>query len=93
MTGFSHDELIGSGLPHLYWPPEEYEQIDKAYQKLGKDEVGNLELVFMKKNGVRFPVIVSPSAITDNFRNIISYSATVKDITSLLSETLKNESA
>jgi PAS domain S-box-containing protein len=34
----------------------------------------------MRKNGERFPVIVSPSSLKDNQGNVISYFATLKDI-------------
>ena len=81
MTGFSSDELIGAGTPHPYWPPEAYHEIENAFQKTKNGELADLELPFMKKNGQRFPVIVSPAHITDEKGNVISYFATVKDIT------------
>ncbi|NOT05403.1 MAG: PAS domain S-box protein [Anaerolineales bacterium] len=81
MTGFSRDELIGSGTPHPYWPAEEYEHIQAAFQKTLAGEAGNFELTFKRRNGELFPVIVSPFAVKDNQGNTISYSATVKDIT------------
>ncbi|MCX5975159.1 MAG: PAS domain S-box protein, partial [Coprothermobacterota bacterium] len=56
MTGFSREELIGVGLPHPYWPPEAYEEIDKGFQKTLSGEFGDVDLVFMRKNGERFPV-------------------------------------
>ena len=81
MTGFSREELIGVGLPHPYWPPEAYEEIEKAFQKTLRGEFGDCELTFMRKNGERFPVSVSPSWVNDKRGNVISYFATVKDIT------------
>jgi PAS domain S-box-containing protein len=81
MTGFSREELIGAGTPHPYWPPEEYEHIQAAFQMTLKSETNNFELKFMRKNGERFPVIVSPSTVKDRKGDIISYTATVKDIT------------
>jgi len=80
MTGFSRAELIATGPPHLYWPEEEYENIKKAFQKTLRGEFEDFELVFKRKNGERFPVIVSPSQVTDKEENVISYFATVKDI-------------
>jgi PAS domain S-box-containing protein len=80
ITGFSREELIGTGAPHPYWPPEEYERIEAAFQKTMASDSTNFELVFMRKNGERFPAIVSPFAIKDKLGNTISYSATVKDI-------------
>jgi len=81
MTGFSSDELIGAGPPHPYWAPEAYEDIERAFQKTLGAELPQFELIFMRKNGERFPVIVSPSVIKDDQGNIISFFATVKDIT------------
>ena len=81
MTGFSREELIGVGLPHPYWPPEAYEEIEKSFQKTLRGEFSDIELTFMRKNGERFPVIVSPSWVKDKQGNVISYFATIKDIT------------
>jgi PAS domain S-box-containing protein len=81
MTGFSREELIGVGPPHLYWPPEAYEEIEKGFQKTLRGEFSDVELTFMRKNGERFPVIVSPSWVKDKQGNVTNYFATVKDIT------------
>jgi PAS domain S-box-containing protein len=81
MTGFSREELIGVGLPHPYWPPEAYEEIRKGFQETLRGEFNDVELTFMRKNGERFPVIVSPSWVQDKQGNVVSYFATVKDIT------------
>ena len=81
MTGFSRKELIGVGPPHPYWPPEAYEEIETAFQKTLWGEFGDVELTFMRKNGERFPVIVSPSWVKDKQGDVTSYFATVKDIT------------
>jgi PAS domain S-box-containing protein len=81
MTGFSREELIGVGPPHPYWPPEAHKEIEMAFQKTLRDEFDDVELTFMRKNGERFPVIVSPSSLKDNQGNVISYFGTVKDIT------------
>jgi len=81
MTGFTMEELLGTGPPHPYWPEEEYEKIQAAFQKTLKGEFGDFELVFKRKNGERFPVIVSPSWLKDDDGNVISYFATIKNIT------------
>jgi len=80
MTGFSKAELLGLNPPFPYWPPEEYENIHAAFQKTLQNEANDFELIFMQKSGRRFPVIVSPSIVKDSKGNIISYTATVKDI-------------
>lgn len=81
MTGFSHDELLGLSAPFPYWPPEEYENIQAAFQKTLKGEASNFELTFMRKSGELFPVIVSPAAVKDREGEIVCYTASVKDIT------------
>jgi len=81
MTGFSREELIGVGPPHPYWPPEGSEEIETAFQKTLRGDFVDVELTFMRKNGERFPVIVSPSCIRDRDGNVVSYFATVKDMT------------
>ena len=80
MTGFSKEELIGTKAPHPYWPPEELENIEKALNETFKGNFRELDLVFMRKNGERFPVKVNPSQILDEMGNIISFFATVKDV-------------
>ena len=81
MTGFQREELIDTGPPHLYWPPEEYGNIQQAFQKTMSGFQGNLELTFMRKSGDRFPVIICPSSITDQDGEILCYFATIKEIT------------
>jgi PAS domain S-box-containing protein len=81
MTGWSRGELIGVEPPHPYWPPEAREDIERAFQKTLRGKFSNFELTFMRKNSERFPVIVSPSWIKDKQGNVISYFATIKDIT------------
>ncbi len=81
MTGFSREELIGVGPPHPYWPPDHYDQIEEKFSETLQGSSGTFELEFRHKNGDQFPVIVSPSNIKDKEGNIISYLATIKDIT------------
>jgi len=81
MTGFSKEDLIGVGPPHPYWPEEEYENIQKAFVKTSQGDFQSFELVFKKKNGERFPVLVNPSQIKDEKGNVISSFASIVDIT------------
>jgi PAS domain S-box-containing protein len=81
MTGFSRDELIDKQPPYPYWPEEEYDSIQEAFQRTLRHEFDDYELVFKKKNGERFPVIVSPYFIKNANGGIGYYVATVKDIT------------
>ncbi|MBO6795094.1 MAG: PAS domain S-box protein [Balneolaceae bacterium] len=83
MLGFEEHELIGSGVPHKYWPKEHLEDIQKAFGKVISGEKSEFQLKFKRKNGEIFPVIVSPSKVLNDEGEVISYIATVKDITEL----------
>ena len=81
MTGFTKEEIIGTKPPFLYWPEEEIENISEALSNTMKGKWNEFELIFKKKSGERFPVIVSPSQLKDDKGNVINNFATVKDIT------------
>lgn len=80
MTGYSAEELIGFGPEHFYWPPEEHEKIREAFYRTLLGEFSVAELIFMRKDGERFPVLVNPFAVKDLRGTIIGFAATVKDI-------------
>ncbi|HET8708172.1 MAG TPA: EAL domain-containing protein [Pseudomonadales bacterium] len=96
MTGFSRDELVGLNAPFPYWPPEEYGSIQSVFEKSLSGTVdGRFELIFMHKNGERFPVTVSPAVIRDTSGHVISYVATIRDISDRIKaiEALKRSEA
>ena len=81
MTGFTEDELVGIKAPFPYWPPEEHENIFKAFNN-PLDSLGvNKEAILMRKNGERFPVSLSDSVIKNKEGNVIAYFTTITDIT------------
>ena len=81
MTGFPREELIGVGPPHPYWAPEAMDDIEITMKKTLCGDLETFELTFMRKNGERFPAIISPSCIRDRNGDIEHFMATVKDIT------------
>ncbi|GEM_PF-6854593 len=83
MTGFSREELVGAGVPHPYWPPEEYPAIEQALLQATEGRSGTFELTFMRNGGERFPVLVTPSLVTDEKGAVVAVFATVKDLTEL----------
>jgi PAS domain S-box-containing protein len=83
MLGFEEHELIGTGVPHKYWPEEHLDEINAAFGQVMSGEKVDFQLKFKRKNGEIFPVIVSPSRICDDKGNVLSYIATVKDISDL----------
>jgi diguanylate cyclase (GGDEF)-like protein/PAS domain S-box-containing protein len=80
MTGFSREELLGTSSPYPYWPEEEFNAINAAMTKTMNQQHGNFDLIFKRKNGERFPVSVAASTVFDEHGQVISYIATVKDI-------------
>jgi two-component system sensor histidine kinase DctS len=68
MVGFEAEELIGTGLPAPWWPPElidEYQQrlaIRLAGQTLPRE---GYESVFQRKDGTRFPVLIIEAPLID----------------------------
>ncbi|GAB4215422.1 MAG: hypothetical protein OHK0012_15530 [Synechococcales cyanobacterium] len=58
MVGWPREELMGALPPYCYWPPEEYERIEAAFQEalISGSPPQGWELVFRRRNGERFPV-------------------------------------
>jgi PAS domain S-box-containing protein len=83
MTGFSREELVGKSPPYPYWPAEEYTTIQNAFKETLKGGGAAFELTFMRKNGQRFPVVVTAFTVEGQDGDPICYAATVQDITEL----------
>ncbi|MBC3872735.1 bifunctional diguanylate cyclase/phosphodiesterase [Undibacterium flavidum] len=80
MTGFSREELLGCRAPFPYWPEEEITNLQATYSAITEGNFSERELVFMRKNGERFPITMNPSAVKNKEGNITTFIATVKDI-------------
>jgi len=80
MTGYSAEELIGTGPPYPYWPKEEIEKFQTSYREMLLSKPKEFELTMKRKNGTRFPVLVTPSQTKDAQGNVNFYFATIKDI-------------
>ena len=78
MTGFSESEILGVGPPHPYWPDEHRDAIASIFE-LQPHGQRTHELIFKRRNGQRFPVLVTPSTTIDD-RGQLIHIATVKDI-------------
>ncbi|HJZ61868.1 MAG TPA: PAS domain S-box protein, partial [Miltoncostaeaceae bacterium] len=81
MTGFSREELIGAREPLPWWPPETAEVIEAAIDMVRRAGGGEIDLVFQRKNGDRFPAILSVSMLHDGEGHLAGYLTTVKDAT------------
>ena len=81
MTGYAREELVGQRSPHYpYWPEEELAGIEAAFRATMAGEASSYELTFKRKDGSRFPVIVSPSQLRAADGSVVAYFATIKDI-------------
>ena len=80
MSGFTREELVGVGLPHPYWPPEDRESIVRDLLRHVAGATDRVEATFMRKNGARFPVLITPSVMRDAQGEPICVLATIKDI-------------
>jgi two-component system, cell cycle sensor histidine kinase and response regulator CckA len=83
MLGFSREELLGKGAPYPYWPVEQLPAIEAAFQRFVAGQSTNFELVFQRKDGVRFDVMVAPVTISDATGTVLARYATIKDISEL----------
>ncbi|HKO91455.1 MAG TPA: PAS domain S-box protein, partial [Polyangiaceae bacterium] len=80
MTGYTRDELLGQAPAYPYWPEEALPAIDAAFRATLAGQLGSYELTFKRKDGTRFPVIVSPSSLRGSDGSVLAYVATIKDI-------------
>lgn len=81
MTGFSESELLYQTAPYPYWPEEELENIGKAFQKTLSGKGDSFELIFKKKSGDRFPVLLSLAELKNSDGKVVNYFANIQDIT------------
>ncbi len=83
MVGWTSEELVGKSAPFEYWPPNEIENINDAFQLTmrGKAPQAGFELKFIRKNGELFDVWVNLSALENSKDETIGWLAVVTDIT------------
>lgn len=81
MTGFSREELVGVETPHPFWPPEHYQTMRDSFDRTLRGEFETVELPFVRRDGVRFSAVVSPAKLVNEAGDVVSYFATVKDVT------------
>ena len=84
MVGFAADELLGTGLPAPWWPPElidEYQQrqaVRLAGQLLPRE---GFESVFQRKDGTRFPVLIIEAPLIDAQGTQTGFMSAILDLT------------
>lgn len=84
MVGFTPEELVGTGLPAPWWPPElvdEYQQrqaVRLAGQTLPRE---GYESVFQRKDGTRIPVLIIEAPLIDAQGVQTGYMSAIVDMT------------
>jgi len=84
MVGLSAEQLVGSGMPAPWWPPElvdEYQQrqaVRLAGQVLPRE---GYESVFQRSDGTRFPVLIIEAPLIDAQGVQTGYMSAIIDLT------------
>lgn len=84
MVGYSAEQLLGTGLPAPWWPPElvdEYQQrqaVRLAGQTLPRE---GYESVFQRSDGTRFPVLIIEAPLIDVQGVQTGYMSAILDLT------------
>ena len=83
MTGFAESELLGVAPPYPYWPPEEFDQLQRNIEQAlaGQAPAAGFEMRIMRKNGERFDVRLYFSPLIDAGGRQIGWIASMNDIT------------
>lgn len=84
MVGFAQDELLGTGAPAPYWPPEHAEEYQKRQEVRLTGGTSppreGFESVFMRQNGERFPVLIIEAPLINAFGWHTGWMSAVLDI-------------
>jgi two-component system sensor histidine kinase DctS len=84
MVGLSSEELVGTGLPAPWWPPElvdEYQQrqiVRLASQALPRE---GYESIFQRPDGTRFPVLIIEAPLIDAQGKQTGFMSAILDLT------------
>ncbi|WP_420378258.1 sigma 54-interacting transcriptional regulator [Gilvibacter sp.] len=81
MIGFDREEIIGISPPYPYWPPEHMDEIITSFTNIMDKSNKAARLTFMRKNGERFPALVSVTHLRDEKGEITAHVGSISDIT------------
>jgi PAS domain S-box-containing protein len=80
ITGFSRNELVGGAPPHAFWPVEIEGHLADIYEQTRGGVITDYEVELLRKDGSRFPALISPSAIWEEDGQVSFFLTTIKDI-------------
>ena len=81
LTGFDEQELVGTVPPHPCWPPEQEAAFAAAMAETLSGQLHPHELLLLRKDGERIPVVITPSVLRDDDGAVVSVSLLVRDLT------------
>jgi len=83
MVGWSEEELVGAQPPFVYWPPEDLEIINQAFEQMmaGRVPATGLELRFRRRNEERFHVLIQVKPLHDAQGHVAGWLWSTTDIT------------
>ena len=84
MTGFAHEELVGSGGDgEPFWPPERRDQFQALVRDARMAGGTETQTSVLRRDGSRFPALIAARAMHDDEGGHAGLLVTVKDITAL----------
>lgn len=82
MVGFGPEDLVGKVPPMPYWAPEAMDEFEDRFELvLSGTNTPQFETVFLRADGVRFPVLVFESPLVDDSGRQTGWMASILDIT------------
>jgi PAS domain S-box-containing protein len=66
MTGLAREELKGAEPPFPFWPEEQRAAIERLFAAALEGRADQLECVLARRDGARFPVVVTASTLDDD---------------------------
>jgi diguanylate cyclase (GGDEF)-like protein/PAS domain S-box-containing protein len=80
ITGFTREQLLGQAPPFPFWPVEELPAAEAALARFAQDGRLDTELVFCRRDGERFPVLITAGQVRGADGETLGAITTVKDI-------------
>jgi diguanylate cyclase (GGDEF)-like protein/PAS domain S-box-containing protein len=81
MTGYTEHELTAAPAWSVVWVAEELDAVMRHLAAVLASGAAEIDLTLQRKDGGRFPAIVSVSHIADDDGSTTAYVATIKDVT------------
>ncbi|WP_017720849.1 PAS domain S-box protein [Kamptonema formosum] len=81
LLGYAPEEVIGKATLALFHDPEELERRAAIFADLGRGIPNESEWTYIRKDGSRFPVLLSLGALRDEKGNITGFFGMASDIT------------